>query len=738
MNKARIVVVEDESIISAHLQEILTQLGYEVPATASSGDEAVEVVGKVRPDLVLMDIMLSGETDGIDAANQIRARFNVPVLYLTAHAEERILERAKASGPLSYILKPYRKEGLRTAIEVALYRSHMERRLQESETRYRELVELLPENIFETDAEGYITYVNQNGLLAFHWPLDHPAAGFHLTDLVVPEDRPRVTQCFRQVLSGEKLAGLEFTAHRQDGSTFPVIAYAGPITRSDGAVVGTRTVAVDITERKRAEDLLKAAHDQLEVRVEQRTEELAQSNRLLLEEIAERKRAQDDAHASHQLFQAIFESARDSIFVKDQSLHYTLVNSDMGHLLGRPVSEIVGLTDEEIFGQEAAEHLGKVDARVLAGESVEEEHSRPVNGENLTFHDVRVPLRDSAGHTVGLCGISRNITERKRARQRLQMVDEDWRSPAMRKALSEALSVARTDSLVLLLGESGSGKDYLARWIHDRSRRANGPLFVLNCAAVAPDLAESELFGHEPGAFTGARGRVRGFLELAEGGTLLLNEVGDLPLALQAKLLTFLDSRSFCRVGGRDLIKADARLMAATNRDLEREVAEGRFRKDLFFRLSVFTLTVPSLRERPDDIPILVERLVSQIAGELRLTALPEIDTEIIRRLCSYSWPGNVRELRNVLERGLILSKDGEFNPDVLLLAESAEGGRSWSVTFPPKDPLPDIIKEIRRNFVEEALRRSGGNKDKASRILNISRYTLRRQMKVLGMLAPK
>ncbi|MBI5572907.1 MAG: sigma 54-interacting transcriptional regulator [Desulfomonile tiedjei] len=738
MNRARIVVVEDESIIAAHLQEVLTQLGYEVPATASSADEAVEVVGQVSPDLVLMDIVLSGETDGIDAANRIRSRFNVPVLYLTAHAEEQFLERAKASEPLSYILKPYRKEGLRTAIEVALYRSRMERRLQESETRYRELVELLPENIFETDAEGYITYVNRNGLRTFRCALEQPAAGFRLTDVVVPEDRPRVADCIGQVLSGEKLAGLEFTAQRQDGTTFPVIAYAGPITRSNGVVVGTRTVAVDITERKRAEDLLKAAHDQLEVRVEQRTEELAQSNRLLLEEIAERKRAQDDAHASHQLFQAIFESARDSIFVKDRSLRYTLVNSDMAHLLGRPVTELVGLTDEEIFGQEAAEHLEKVDSRVLTGESVEEEYSRLVHGETLTFHDVRVPLRNSAGNTVGLCGISRNITERKRARQRLKMVDEDWRSPAMSKTLSDALSVARTDSLVLLLGESGSGKDYIARWIHDRSRRSNGPFFVLNCAAVAPELAESELFGHEAGAFTGARGRVRGFLELAEGGTLLLNEVGDLPLALQVKLLTFLDTRSFCRVGGRELIKADARLMAATNRDLAREVAERRFRKDLFFRLSVFTLRVPSLRQRPDDIPILVERLVSQIAGELRLASLPEIDTETIGRLCSYSWPGNVRELRNVLERGLILSKDGELNPDVLLLGDPAEGDRFWTVSFPPKEPLPETIKEIRRNFVVEALRRSGGNKDKAARILNISRYTLRRQMKVLDLLACK
>jgi len=200
----------------------------------------------------------------------------------------------------------------------------------------------------------------------------------------------------------------------------------------------------------------------------------------------------------------------------------------------------------------------------------------------LIFHDSRVPLRNGEGETHGICIVSRDITNRLKALQEVQIIDRDYPSEAMRIALRKAQRAASVDSLVLLLGESGSGKDHLARWIHDHSPRSCGPFFAINCAAVSNELAESELFGHEPGAFTGARTRKRGLLELAEGGTLLMNEIGELPLSLQAKLLTFLDSKSFLRVGGDKHIRIDARLMAATHRNLETEVAEGRFLEALF------------------------------------------------------------------------------------------------------------------------------------------------------------
>ena len=180
----------------------------------------------------------------------------------------------------------------------------------------------------------------------------------------------------------------------------------------------------------------------------------------------------------------------------------------------------------------------------------------------------------------------------------------------MKTTLEQVRRAAKTDSLVLFTGESGSGKDYLAEYLHRHSGRASGPYFTINCAAIAPDVADSELFGHEAGSFTGARGRKRGLLELAEGGTLLLNEVGELSSELQAKLLTFMDTQTFTRVGGETNIQVNIRIVAATNRDLEKDVESGRFRKDLFYRLNVFSVTVPSLRERMEDLPIMIDEIL--------------------------------------------------------------------------------------------------------------------------------
>ncbi|MBI4966140.1 MAG: sigma-54-dependent Fis family transcriptional regulator [Desulfomonile tiedjei] len=313
-------------------------------------------------------------------------------------------------------------------------------------------------------------------------------------------------------------------------------------------------------------------------------------------------------------------------------------------------------------------------------------------------------------------------------------LEPDFSSEAIRRALAKARNAAATDTIVLLLGESGSGKDYLARYIHDHSRRSDGPFFTVNCAAVSTDLSESELFGHEPGAFTGARGRKRGLLELAQGGTLLLNEVGDLSPVLQAKLLTFLDTRSFTRVGGEASISVNARLIAATNKPLDQEVAEGRFREDLYYRLNVFAITVPPLRERTEDIPVLVRQIQSRLAAEMGLSVSPsQIDQGVLDVLMGHSWPGNVRELSNLLERALILSHDGRIRLSSLDFATSSE---DWSVTvrFPKDRSIHEVSDSIKRSLIMEALRRAAGNKQSAARLLKISRHALAHQMKSLGM----
>jgi len=295
-----------------------------------------------------------------------------------------------------------------------------------------------------------------------------------------------------------------------------------PLHNSCGQLIGSVHVARDITEIKRAEEDLRRAGKELEQRVEERTAELKTANEKLRLEIRERKEAEKALRLSEERFRAICESAKDLIFVKDLNRRYTHVNPAMEQFFSLHGPKIVGLRAEDLYGEKAGKHIREVDLRVLEGDSIEEEHTRPVNGVDFTFHDILVPMRDSTGSIIGLCGMSRDITDRRHVIQPSISSYPDYPSQPMRKTLEAAHLAATSDSLVLLTGESGTGKDYLARYIHDCSERAGGPFFSLNCAGVPLELAESELFGHEPGAFTGAGKRSRGLVELAEGGTLLL------------------------------------------------------------------------------------------------------------------------------------------------------------------------------------------------------------------------
>jgi transcriptional regulator with PAS, ATPase and Fis domain len=256
---------------------------------------------------------------------------------------------------------------------------------------------------------------------------------------------------------------------------------------------------------------------------------------------------------------------------------------------------------------------------------------------------------------------------------------------------------------------------------------------------VAPELAESELFGYESGAFTGARGTKKGLLELAEGGTILLNEIGELSLMLQAKLLTFLDTRQFTRVGGVKVRSVSARLIAATNRDLAEEVQQKRFRHDLFYRLDVFTIEVPPLRERVDDIPDLAKDIVRDLTESIGLEAVPALEARAVKALTEYHWPGNVRELRNVLERALILCDKKRITTDDLNLQSKMNAGetdKDWSfaVTFPEGETLNDVTYNVKRRLVMEALRRSNGNRNRTARLLGISIDSLKHYMRVFEL----
>ena len=465
-----------------------------------------------------------------------------------------------------------------------------------------------------------------------------------------------------------------------------------------------------------------ALHDHsrnLEMKVEQRTGELRESE---------------------ERFRAIFETAEDCVFVKDKDLRYTHVNPAMLKLFDIRAGEIIGRIDREVFQDELGTQLTNLELRVLMGQSMETEHTITWKGDLITLSSLRVPMSDQSGNRAGLCGIMRDLTVWKTVGPQADIRTDEHASPAMQSTLKQVLLAAETDCTVLFLGESGCGKDHLARYLHDHSPRCGSPFFVINCAAIAPQLADSELFGHEAGAFTGTRGRKRGLLELAEGGTLLLNEIGELPQPLQAKLLSFLDTQSFSRVGGEKPVTVNARLIAATNRDLEKEVEAGNFREDLFYRLNVFPVRVPPLRERIDDLPMLVTDLLRSLSRKLGVQRVPRVDSKAMRLLASYQWPGNVRELRNVLERALILcNKHRITENDVAIPQHPKRGTKNSSneeivITWSEGISMNDVLNQTKRYLVKEGLRRSGGSIKDAASILGISRGSLKHYLQYLDI----
>jgi DNA-binding NtrC family response regulator len=297
-----------------------------------------------------------------------------------------------------------------------------------------------------------------------------------------------------------------------------------------------------------------------------------------------------------------------------------------------------------------------------------------------------------------------------------------------RQALAHAAKVGVTEATVLLTGESGTGKEVIARLIHATSRRAGGPFVALNCAALPEALLESELFGYEKGAFTGAVVARPGRLEQAAGGTLFLDEVGEMSPAVQAKFLRVLQEREFQRLGGTRVQQANVRVIAATNRDLHAALGRGEFREDLYYRLHVFAISLPPLRERPEDIPALVEHFITALGPAVLGRPAAGITREAHERLLAHSWPGNVRELRNAVERALILSDGRMITPEHLPTPPESPPEAEAA----PRESLD--LETTERELVERALRHAGQNKAKAARLLGLTRTKLYTRMQRFGL----
>jgi DNA-binding NtrC family response regulator len=318
-----------------------------------------------------------------------------------------------------------------------------------------------------------------------------------------------------------------------------------------------------------------------------------------------------------------------------------------------------------------------------------------------------------------------------------QLVGDD---PSLRKVFASMQRAASTDTTVLLEGESGTGKELFARSLHALSPRSDAPFVAINCAAIPETLLETELFGHEKGAFTGAVARKPGKFEMAHRGTLFLDEIGDLPLALQAKILRALEEKRFERVGGTASVQVDVRLVAATNRGLRAAVAARRFREDLYFRLSVFPITVPPLRERPGDIPLLARYFVERFCRDLKKKPLA-LSPAALEQLQTYRWPGNVRELQNCIERAVILAEGDTILPRHLNLSfaqpapdEPASPYARVDLTGSLSEVTRRVTGEIERLKIEETLKEAGNNKGRAAELLQISYKMLLAKLKEHGI----
>lgn len=591
---------------------------------------------------------------------------------------------------------------------IAIERTHTVEKLRANECELRRLIDAVPHHIFVLGANGECLYTNQVAREYHGLTLQDPEVD-HLAMFVHADDRERALKDRQQLISRGAPYEMEARLLGKDQQYHWFLIRACPLRDEEGRIIrwyGTRT---DIDDRKRAEENLR--HDERELR--------------------------QITDAIPQLISVLGPSG-DVLYANELVLEYS------------------GLTREDVMADDfrarlfhpddlerLRQHQQKAFERGVPFEL--ELRARRKDGRYRWFLIRYNPLRDEEGQIIRWYATGTDIQERKEIEERTQNENLALReeidhssmfeeivgsSPVLRKVLTQVAKVAPLDSTVLILGETGTGKELMARAIHKRSKRASRGFIHVNCAAIPHSLIASELFGHEKGAFTGALQRRLGRFELADGGTIFLDEIGELPAETQIALLRVLQDREIERLGSGQSISVDVRVVAATNRDLKTAVAKGAFRQDLYYRLNVFPIQVPSLRERADDIPLLVEYLIERYAKKAGKT-FRSMRKKTLELFQSYDWPGNIRELQNVIERAVILCESETFSVDETWL--KPEGHRSSG----PAAPLGAMLVERERDLIETALADCGGKVaglSGAAAKLGIPRQTLESKINSLGI----
>ncbi len=584
--------------------------------------------------------------------------------------------------------------------------------MDEAEGR-KQLLEALfdhaPDVVAVTDADGRIAEVNAQVENIFGYTRAE-LLGLPI-EVLIPERFRTAHQKHRKHYAAEPHVRpmgtrLELCGKRKNGEEFPADVALSPVETPRGRAV--LCVIRDITERKRAEE------------------------------------AQRHGEQLH----ALFKQTSDALLLVDREGQIREVNPQLERHFGYSRDELVGQAVEMLVPEEL-----RVNHGARRGDYMVRPHPSPMafgkevagrrKDGSLFPADVMLSLIDTAEGRAVLC-VVRDISEKIHLQEELERKEQERHffeqelnadprfediigvSPRLRRVLREVENVAATDATVLILGETGTGKDVIARAIHQLSSRSERSLITLNCAAIPTGLLESELFGHERGAFTGAISQKIGRLELAHRGTLVLDEIGDLPLELQPKLLRVLQERKFERLGGTRTIPVDIRLIAATNRDLHRMVDNRQFRSDLYYRLKVFPITLPPLRERREDIPFLVRYFVSRHARNLgkRIETIPP---DIMKSLTRWDWPGNIRELENFIERSVILTKGTILRAPLaeLVHVEEAPANEDSTLEAIERDHILSVLRETRGTI--------SGPHGAATR-LGLKRTTLNSKLKKIGI----
>ena len=609
-------------------------------------------------------------------------------------------------------LQPLQREGEIVSFAVIrdiTAKKEIEEALQRSEERFRLLVEDVKDYaIFMLDPEGRVASWNAGAQHIKGYTAEE-IVGQHFSRFYAEDDiRRRKPEEELRIAASEGKLEDEGWRLRKDGSRFWADVVITAIRNPKGDLLGFAKITRDFTERKATEERLERSESR---------------------------------------FRALFEFSPDAIVVTDHQGRITEVNTQVENMFGYSPSELAGQPVEMLIPERFRRaHPGhRIDY-------VERSRTRPM-GAGLELRGLRkdgtefpVDIMLSAvesGDSKMILSVVRDLSEKMRAQEELERKEREklyleeelndhlfedivGESTALRKVLKQVETVAPTNTTVLILGETGTGKELIARAIHQLSPRNSRSLIKLNCSAIPSGLLESELFGHEKGAFTGAVAQRIGRLELADGGTLFLDEVGDLPSELQPKLLRALQEHEFERLGGSRSISVDVRLVAATNRNLEQMVANREFRSDLYYRLRVFPITLPSLRDRRADIPLLVRYFVSKHARRMS-KQIESIPLEVMKALTKWDWPGNVRELENFIERSVILSKGPNLRIPLNELVDPVKTRAAEDATLESND----------REHILGVLRQTKGviaGAQGAAARLGLKRTTLNSKLKKLGI----